>query len=246
MSIVSLHNCGVCQQKIVFDINFGEVTRWVCQGCGIQDGELSPLTDVELTQIVQQLQQQIKRIIVCHGSLDPPINDPNWLHAETLDNDPSKKPTYIASITDQWPVDNPVWGQFDEVMLKNCNNHSLFKNIPESPIARANPLYPTEEEDNAEQIWWESLKGNLALEPILMSWYNIGRLLKPGGKLYFNYVNFAYIELHPLGDDADLCMAVNEVLKANRIGMYFVDELESVEFNDDEFNIWTLYYGTPP
>ena len=22
MSIVSLHNCGVCQQKIVFDINF--------------------------------------------------------------------------------------------------------------------------------------------------------------------------------------------------------------------------------
>ena len=248
MSIVSLHNCGQCEKRLVFDINFGEVTRWVCQGCGIQDGTLKPLTDEELTQLVQQLQAQspITRIIVCHGSLDPPINDPNWLTAETLDNDAAKKPTYNVSITDQWPADNPVWGKYDEVMLKNCNNHALFNNIPSSPIVRANPLYPTEEEDDAEEEWWETLKGNVALQVRVMSWYNIGRLLKPGGKLYFNYINLFYIELHPDGDDADLCQAVNEVFKANGIGMYFVDEFDSAEFNDDEFNIWTLYHGTPP
>ena len=99
---------------------------------------------------------------------------------------------------------------------------------------------------DAETNWWESLEGNVELIPIVMSWYNIGRLLKPGGKLYFNYVNLAYIELHPLGDDADLCDAVNEVLKANEIPMYFVDDLESAEINGNDFHIWTLYHGTPP
>lgn len=49
--------------------------------------------------------------------------------------------------------------------------------------------------------------------------------------------------MHPLGDDADLCDAV---LKANEILMYFVDEVDSAEFNNDKFNIWTLYHGTPP
>ena len=246
MSIVSLHNCGQCEQRLVFDINFGEVTRWVCQGCGIQDGVLKPLTDEELTQLVQQLQPQLRRIIVCHGSLDPPINDPNWLNAETLDNDPSKKPTYTVSISDQWPQDNPLWGQFDEVILKSCNNYALFNNIPESPILRADPLNPTEEEMNDETNWWESLEGRLDLVATPMAWYNIGRLLKPGGKLYFNHINLTYIELNPLGDDADLCMAINKVFKDNQIPMYFVDEFESVQFNDDEFHTWTLYHGTPP
>jgi len=246
MSIVSLHNCGVCQQKIVFDINFGEVIRWVCQGCGIEDGDLNPLTDDELIQIAQELQSQLRRIIVCHGSLDPPINDQYWLNAETLDNDPAKNPTYNLNIKDQWPVDNFLWGKFDEVMLKNCNNHALFNNIPESPVIRKNPLYPTEEEDEEEDRWWNSLYGTITLQPNLMSWYNIGRLLKPGRKLYFNYINIFYIRLHPLEDDADLCGAINEVFKEYRINMYFVDEVESEEFNDDDFNIWTLYYGTPP
>jgi len=123
MSIVSLHNCGHCQQKVVFDINFGEVTRWVCQGCGIEDGALKPLTDEELTQLIQQLQAQspIRRIIVCHGSLDPPINDPNWLTAETLDNDAAKQPTYNVSITDQWPTDNPIcFKNFINCLAKIC------------------------------------------------------------------------------------------------------------------------------
>lgn len=57
-------------------------------------------------------------------------------------------------------------------MLKSCNIHALFNNVPESPILRANPLNPTEQEMDAEIKWWESLDGNVELIPIVMLWYN--------------------------------------------------------------------------
>ena len=104
--IQSIHNCARCYQRVFADINFGQVTKWVCQGCGIVDGPLKQLSAGELEQIAEDL--RTRRIIICHGSLDPPINDPEWLTAETLDNDPAKRPTYNVSISDQWPQANPL------------------------------------------------------------------------------------------------------------------------------------------
>jgi hypothetical protein len=249
MSILPLHNCGHCYQKLVYDIHEGQVVRWQCQGCGISEGSVGPLTDEQLSSLIQHLQTPKRRLIICHGSMDPPINDPNWMYAETLDIDPNKRPTYVKNISLPWAISDPLWGQFDEILLKNCNAAALLDNFPEDPIQYADPFNPTDAENEESYRWWQSMRGQVEVTPNKIAWYNLAGLLKDGGKLYFNAVNDGYIYLHPAQEGADIIVAVNNEL-GEGTGMYFVDEMEDVIIGDDpygkEFIEITKHFGVPP
>ena len=228
MDTISLHNCEQCNERVHFDIVDGTVRKWECSGCHIQNGPLVHVSEQELQTISQELNPKKRRLIICHGKKDPSINDENWKNdnVETLDIDPAKDATYTASITDPWPDNVALYNQFDEIMLKNCNIHALFNNVPINDFEQVDPYNLTEEEEEQDEEFWESQEGEVALEANTRAWYNISLLLKDGGKLYHNHFNIAYRDLHPQQEEADVIDAINNGLKDT--GIYYMEDPEDM------------------
>lgn len=187
-----------------------------------------------------------RRIILCHGTTDPSINDTAWNNAnvETLDSDPSKHATYTVNIDVLWPINASLYDNFDEVMIKNCNIHALFDNVPNNTFIPADPYNLTEEENDQEENWWAEQEGTVALQPKDTAWYNITRLLKDGGKLYHNHFNEAYTYLHPVEyeNDVDVINAINNTLKGT--AMYYTedpDDMIKIGDNDGYFLVYTKH-----
>ena len=155
----------------------------------------------------------IRRLIICRGGTDPNVDDDDWRDVETLDSDPNKIPTYVASIDQPFPPALIGIGQFDEIMLKYCNMYTLFDNLPEQVDDQGEPLFAEPPEPPEDMgTMFDVFRGEIDLEPNHQAWNNISRLLKDGGKLYHSGINKVYVNYSTDVVNPGLVDAINEVI----------------------------------
>ena len=184
---------------------------------------------------------KLRRLIICHGSEDPEIKDDNWRNAETLDYDSSKRASYTTSINEIWPARLNDIGQFDEIMLKNCNIYTLLDNLPYDKDYEPS-LYPTEEDIKREEAFYASCKGTVDdLKLNYVAWYNISQLLKNGGKLYDNLPIYEKINYYSTSEDPDFVAELNAITELS--GSWFEEEdEEEIGINyDGESDLFAVY-----
>ena len=144
-------------------------------------------------------------LIVCHGDAHARVD--GWEGAHTMDIDARAKPSFVHDISTGFKSD-AFNHAYDRVMLKHCNAHAFFHNIPKDDFKEG------------EQM---------VLQPNPAAWRNVSMLLKPGGTLTIYYLDEMYGMYDERADYQSLCDVINAACDTE-----FVD----LVVDGDEFVIW--------
>jgi hypothetical protein len=147
-------------------------------------------------------------LLVCHGNKHGKVH--KWEDADTLDVDPSVRPTftYNISLSKGGPngesIDQVVTEKYDRVMLKACNANAFFEfkvNGVREPLSTDG--FP--------------LEGVVEFIPRETAWTNVSKLLSDNGSLYVVYFDelFGSYDYRSGNDEGGLCGIVNEACGTN-------------------------------